>query len=100
VGCEISTGINNEIMQHLPDVTRCLIVRQTEQKEGFQRNFKKMEVVDVVVLSSSKTERAGSTTVHTVMLGGGSNEAARDTGVGHLLGAGTGCWDRTLGQNA
>jgi hypothetical protein len=35
------------------------MARQTEGKEGFKMQFKKMEVVDVVVLSSLETARVG-----------------------------------------
>jgi hypothetical protein len=35
------------------------MARQTEWKEGFKMQFKKTEVVDVVVLLSLKTARAG-----------------------------------------
>jgi hypothetical protein len=56
--CEIGSIINNDVVKHLPDVAHCLIARQTEQKKGFQMQFKKLGVVDVVVLSSLQTARA------------------------------------------
>jgi hypothetical protein len=56
--CEISSGINNDVAKHLPDVARCFMARQTERKKGFQMQYKKLEVIDVVVLSSLKTARA------------------------------------------
>jgi hypothetical protein len=57
---ENSSRINNEIKKkHLSDVTDCLMVQQTECKEGFWMQFKKTEVIDVVVLSSLKTGRVG-----------------------------------------
>ena len=56
--CEINTGINNDVAKRLPDVAHYLMTRQTERKAGFQMQFKKMEVVNVVVLSSLKTARA------------------------------------------
>ena len=49
---EISSIINKDVVKHLPHVEQCLLARQTEQKEGFQMQFKKFGVVDVVVLSS------------------------------------------------
>ena len=57
--CEISSIINNQIVKRLPGVTHRSMARQTEWKEGFKMQFKKTEVVDVVVLSSLKTARAG-----------------------------------------
>jgi hypothetical protein len=54
---EISSRINNEVMRHLHDVVQRLMARQMEWKKGFQMQFKKKEVVDVVVLLL-KTARA------------------------------------------
>jgi hypothetical protein len=33
--CEISSGINNDVVRHLHDVAQHLIARQTERKAGF-----------------------------------------------------------------
>jgi hypothetical protein len=56
--CEISSKINNEVMRRIHDMAQRLMARQTERKKGFQMQFLKKEVVNVVVLSSLKTARA------------------------------------------